>query len=308
MNKTTENNQRTMPSIVKDAFRIHAHPFPWKKAIGSGVASGFPVLIGALAGHTDYGLTASIGGFVYLYAGGESYKKRALKLLLVSIGIALSFGLGTLLSGTVWMMAAVLGLIGAAVMFIFSALGIQGPAPMFFVLSLVSSGLPADPSQALFRAGLTFLGGIFAMGIALIGWLWSKHGPEEAVLQKTYHQLAACLSAVGTSGFHNAQHQTVLMLRTARQTVLGKGNRKKNRSMMNVFSVCSKRLTTYSLLLFIFQLKRQTERRHRLKGHSAKPEICLGMPVFPVHFRLTRMNQSQAGSCLEKSMMLCISL
>ncbi|MHB9998025.1 FUSC family protein [Bacillus spizizenii] len=228
MNKTAENNQRTMPSIVKDAFRIHAHPFPWKKAIGSGIASGFPVLIGALAGHTDYGLTASIGGFVYLYAGGESYKKRALKLLLVSIGIALSFGLGTLLSDTVWMMAAVLALIGTAAMFIFSALGIQGPAPMFFVLAfLVSSGLPADPSQALFRAGLTFLGGIFAMSIALIGRLRNKHGPEEAVLQKTYHQLAACLSAVGTSGFHNAQHQTVLMLRTARQTVLGKGNRRK---------------------------------------------------------------------------------
>lgn len=227
MNKTAANNQRIMP-IVKDAFRIHANPFPWKKAIGSGFASGFPVLVGALAGHTDYGLTASIGGFVYLYAGGESYKKRALKLLSVSIGIALSFGLGTLLSDTVWMMAAVLGLIGAAAMFIFSALGIQGPAPMFFVLAfLVSSGLPADPSQALFRAGLTFLGGIFAMSIALIGWLWNKHGPEEAVLQKTYHQLAACLSAVGTSGFHNAQHQTVLMLRTARQTVLGKGNRRK---------------------------------------------------------------------------------
>ncbi|MCY8720903.1 FUSC family protein [Bacillus sp. S10C12M] len=228
MNKTAENKQRTMPSIVKDAFRIRANPFPWKKAIGSGIASGFPVLIGALAGHTDYGLIASIGGFVYLYAGGESYKKRALKLLLVSIGIALSFGLGTLLSGVFWMMAAVLGLIGAAAMFIFSALGIQGPAPMFFVLAfLVSSGLPADPSQALFRAGLTFLGGIFAMCIALIGWLWNKHGPEEAVLQKTYHQLAACLSAVGTPGLHNAQHQTVLMLRTARQTILGKGNRGK---------------------------------------------------------------------------------
>ncbi|MFV9831221.1 FUSC family protein [Bacillus stercoris] len=241
MNKTAENNQRIMP-IVKDAFRIHANPFPWKKAIGSGFASGFPVLVGALAGHTDYGLTASIGGFVYLYAGGESYKKRALKLLLVSIGIALSFCLGTLLSGTLWIMAAVLGLVGAAAMFIFSALGIQGPAPMFFVLAfLVSSGMPADPSQALFRAGLTFLGGIFAMGIALIGWLWNKHGPEGAVLQKTYDQLAACLSAVGTPGFHHAQHQTVLMLRTARQTVLGKGNgRKKSQHDERFFRLLEK--------------------------------------------------------------------
>ncbi|MEC2061130.1 FUSC family protein [Bacillus stercoris] len=241
MNKTGENNQRIMP-IVKDAFRIHANPFPWKKAIGSGFASGFPVLVGALAGHTDYGLTASIGGFVYLYAGGESYKKRALKLLLVSFGIALSFGLGTLLSGTLWIMAAVLGLVGAAAMFIFSALGIQGPAPMFFVLAfLVSSGLPADPSQALFRAVLTFLGGIFAMGIALIGWLWNKHGPEGAVLQKTYDQLAACLSAVGTPGFHHAQHQTVLMLRTARQTVLGKGNgRKKSQHDERFFRLLEK--------------------------------------------------------------------
>ncbi|MCI3988091.1 FUSC family protein, partial [Bacillus vallismortis] len=77
------NNQRTMPSIVKDAFRIRATPFPWKKAIGSGVASGITVLVGALAGRTDYGLIASIGGFVYIYACGETYKKRALKLLLV---------------------------------------------------------------------------------------------------------------------------------------------------------------------------------------------------------------------------------
>ncbi len=144
------------------------------------------------------------------------------------------------------------------------------------------------------------------MGIALIGWLWSKHGPEEAVLQKTYHQLAACLSAVGTSGFHNAQHQTVLMLRTARQTVLGKGNRKKKSQHDERFFRLLEKADDIFLTIIHFQLKRQTERRHRLKGHSAKPEICLGMPVFPVHFRLTRMNQSQAGSCLEKSMMLCI--
>lgn len=268
MNKTGENNQRIMP-IVKDAFRIHANPFPWKKAIGSGFASGFPVLVGALAGHTDYGLTASIGGFVYLYAGGESYKKRALKLLLVSFGIALSFGLGTLLSGTLWIMAAVLGLVGAAAMFIFSALGIQGPAPMFFVLAfLVSSGLPADPSQALFRAGLTFLGGIFAMGIALIGWLWNKHGPEGAVLQKTYDQLAACLSAVGTPGFHHAQHQTVLMLRTARQTVLGKGNgRKKSQHDERFFRLLEK---ADDIFLAIIHFSAETP-----DGETAKIEKAL---------------------------------
>ncbi|NLS42227.1 FUSC family protein [Bacillus subtilis] len=268
MNKTGENNQRIMP-IVKDAFRIHANPFPWKKAIGSGFASGFPVLVGALAGHTDYGLTASIGGFVYLYAGGESYKKRALKLLLVSFGIALSFGLGTLLSGTLWIMAAVLGLVGAAAMFIFSALGIQGPAPMFFVLAfLVSSGLPADPSQALFRAVLTFLGGIFAMGIALIGWLWNKHGPEGVVLQKTYDQLAACLSAVGTPGFHHAQHQTVLMLRTARQTVLGKGNgRKKSQHDERFFRLLEK---ADDIFLAIIHFSAETP-----DGETAKIEKAL---------------------------------
>ncbi|PLR89740.1 FUSC family protein [Bacillus halotolerans] len=226
MNKSSDQNRRTVPSAVKDAFRIHATPFPWKKAIGSGVASGFPVFVGALSGHTDFGLTASIGGFVFLYAGGESYTKRILKLLLVSMGIAASFGLGTLLAGTFWSMAAVLGLIGAAAMFIFGALGIQGPAPMFFVLAfLVSSGLPADPSEAPFRAGLTFAGGLFATGIALIGWINNRHGPENTVLKRTYRQLASCLSDVGTPDFHKAQHQTVLMLRTARQTVLGKGNR-----------------------------------------------------------------------------------
>ncbi len=62
------------------------------------------------------------------------------------------------------MMAAVLGLIGAATMFIFSALGIQGPAPMFLSLpfsqlrvagrsftSVVQSG--SDVSRRHFRHG-----------------------------------------------------------------------------------------------------------------------------------------------------------
>lgn len=302
MNKTAANNQRIMP-IVKDAFRIHANPFPWKKAIGSGFASGFPVLVGALAGHTDYGLIASIGGFVYLYAGGESYKKRALKLLLVSIGIALSFGLGTLLSGMLWMMAAVLGLIGAAAMFIFSALGIQGPAPMFFVLAfLVSSGLPADPSQALFRAGLTFLGGIFAMGIALIGWLWNKHGPEGAVLQKHIISWLHVFQPSERQVFITHSIRPCSCLEQPAKRFLGKGTDGKNRGMMNDFSASLKKLTTYSLPLFIFQLKRRTERPRRLKRHFAKPEICLRMHGFPVRFRLMRTNLSLGGSCLKKSM------
>lgn len=71
MNKSSDQNRRTVPSVVKDAFRIHATPFPWKKAIGSGIASGFPVFVGALSGHTDFGLTASIGGFVFYMQAGN---------------------------------------------------------------------------------------------------------------------------------------------------------------------------------------------------------------------------------------------
>ncbi|PSA90761.1 FUSC family protein [Bacillus atrophaeus] len=238
MNKYSEKDNETkqrvapaqpVPSGIKDVFCINANPLPWKRAVGSGIASGFPIFIGALLGHVDYGLAASIGGFTYLYTGGEPYSKRAVKLLLVAIGLAVSFGLGTLLAGTFWSMAIVLGLIGAAAVFTFGAFGIQGPAPMFFVLAfLVSSGLPVDPSEAPLRAGLAFLGGLFAWIIAMLGWLFDRHGPETAVLQKTYRQLAACLSAVGTPNFHSAQHQTVLMLRTARLTVLGRGNKRKS--------------------------------------------------------------------------------
>lgn len=143
MNKYSEKDNETkqrvapaqpVPSGIKDVFRINANPLPWKRAIGSGIASGFPIFIGALLGHVDYGLAASIGGFAYLYTGGEPYIKRAVKLLLVTIGLAISFGLGTLLAGTFWSMAIVLGLIGAAAVFTFGAFGIQGPAPMFLCL------------------------------------------------------------------------------------------------------------------------------------------------------------------------------
>lgn len=113
-----------MLSIVKDVFCIYVYFFLWKKVIGLGVVLGFFVLIGVLVGYMDYGLIVSIGGFVYLYVGGELYKKCVLKLFLVFIGIVFLFGLGIFLFGMVWMMVVVLGLIGVVVMFIFSVFGI----------------------------------------------------------------------------------------------------------------------------------------------------------------------------------------
>lgn len=219
-----KHHHTTSQHVLKGAFRVNQAPLPWKRAVSSGIASGVPVFIGALFGHLDYGLTASIGGFVYLYTGGESYRKRAITLFLVAVGLSVSFALGGLLSGSLWGTAVMLGLIGAIAVFLFGAFGIAGPAPLFFVLAfLVSSSVPGEPKDVLVRSGLTFLGGLFAWGIAMAGWLRDRHGPETDMLQKTYLQLAAYLSAAGTPGFHAEQHRTVLMLKSAGQTVTGRG-------------------------------------------------------------------------------------
>ena len=208
-------------NIIKGAFKVKNTPLPWERAICAGICSSVPVLIGLLFGHFQYGLIAGIGGFSYLYVWNEPYPQRAKKIFFVALGLAISNGLGIVTSPSPFAFAVILGLIGAIGTFIFGALKIPGPASIFFVIVFaMTSASHVDPTLAPLRAGLIFLGGIFAWLVAMAGWFFHPHGPEIKSVKRIYSELASLVDSVGTEQFNAAREKTVLALTDADSTLL----------------------------------------------------------------------------------------
>ena len=208
-------------NIIKGAFKVKKTPLPWERAICAGICSSVPVLIGLLFGHFQYGLIAGIGGFSYLYVWNEPYPQRAKKIFFVALGLAISNGLGIVTSPSPFAFAVILGLIGAIGTFIFGALKIPGPASIFFVIVFaMTSASHVDPTLAPLRAGLIFLGGIFAWLVAMAGWFFHPHGPEIKSVKRIYSELASLVDSVGTEQFNAAREKTVLALTDADSTLL----------------------------------------------------------------------------------------
>ncbi|OCA90429.1 hypothetical protein A8F94_00620 [Bacillus sp. FJAT-27225] len=210
-----------MKNIIKGALTIKKTPFPWERGISAGICSGVPVLIGILLGNFQYGLFAGIGGFSYLYVWNEPYPQRAKKIFLVALGLAVSHGLGILTAPSPFVFAVILGLIGAVGTFIFGALRIPGPASIFFVIVFaMTSASAVDPAMAPLRAGLVFLGGMFAWLVAMVGWFFYPHRPETKSVKRVYSELASLVDSVGTDKFTAARERTVSALTNAESALL----------------------------------------------------------------------------------------
>ncbi len=210
------------PGTVRDAFRIRRMPLQWFRGIGSAVAAGVPTLVGALTGHLDYGLCASIGGFAFLYVGSETYRQRAIKLACVALGLSLTFGLGSLSAATPWLMVLLFGLIGALAVFGFGAFQMAGPSAMFFILTFsVGTSLPYDLHALPLRTLLVLTGGAFAWMVGMSGWLLRPHGPETKAVAGAYRSLAAFADAIGTDLYPEKRYQAAVQLRAADAAVSG---------------------------------------------------------------------------------------
>lgn len=207
-------------TTISQAFQLKKNPLPWGRAIGAGICSGIPVLLGLLAGNLPYGMLAGIGSFTYLYVFNIPYAQRAKKLLFVMLGLSFSVGLGTLVAPHPLAAAITVGWIGAVATFIFGAYKVAGPAAIFFVLGFsLATGMPIDQSAAPLRAGLVLLGGALAWVMGMSGWLRNPHGPETTAMKKVYSELAKFMDSVGSARAHEERQKLVLLLKSAEETL-----------------------------------------------------------------------------------------
>jgi uncharacterized membrane protein YccC len=220
MRETNESVSVQSPSLLKQAMSVNRKPFPWVKAFCAGVAAVLPVFIGLLFGNFEYGLIAGMGGFTYLYVFNIPYAQNAKKLFFVVLGMTLVSALGTLAAPYPLATAILMGIIGAAAIFIFGALRITGPSAIFFVLVFaMTTGMPVNPELAPIRAGLVFLGGTLSWIISMIGWLFNPHGPETGVVKRVYLELAAFVDSVGTGEFNDSKNRVMSVLKEAEETL-----------------------------------------------------------------------------------------
>lgn len=211
------------PAGIMEAFRINRQaPLPWTRAIGTGASWAIPILVGTWTGHYFYGLLAGMGAMAYLFAGDEPYGRRAVKLLIAMVGMAVCFGAGAWSSAaSFWSAAFVLGLIGIGSVILCDAIHVPPFAALFFIfLCAIGTGMPvADPASLLQRVTLVFVGGIPAWLIAMSGWLFHPHGPEARAVAGTYRALAGLLAAVGTEQLLERQHQAAMAMRASEQVL-----------------------------------------------------------------------------------------
>lgn len=199
---------------LRDALRVRSAAYPWNRAIGSGIATCLPILIGLLLGDIIHGFSAALGAFTFLYIGAETYKQRAKKLAAVAICLAAAMVLGSLLAPYTLILSIVAGIIGIIAFYVLNTLQLLIPGPMFFVLIFcMATGLPVDPQSAWERGFYVLLGGALSWLLAMASWLWTKKNHEKQVLIKSYRQLLAMLQSIGTPSFYQMQHLTVLTLK-----------------------------------------------------------------------------------------------
>ncbi|MBU5211690.1 FUSC family protein [Heyndrickxia oleronia] len=158
----------------RGVFHINRTPkYPWKKAISAAITMGLPFLIGALFGHIEWGLLAGIGGFTSLYVHNESYKQRAIKLIIVNIGLVVSFALGIICGFSFLSTSLILGIISFLSTFICSAYKVLPPSGYFFVLVCgIGTGLQMTLTAALLPIGIALMGGCLAWLIGMSEWFF----------------------------------------------------------------------------------------------------------------------------------------
>lgn len=206
----------------KAAFHIKiSTQLPWRKAIGAAVATGIVMTLGLIWGHLVWGVWAFMGAFTSIYVTPIPYPQRARRLLGVAIGLALAFAAGSLTSGSWWLLAVALGLVGAISTFLAGVFKLPPPGGFMFVLiACIAAALPVDPKATSLRVTFVLLGGAIAWLVGMVGWPIHPHRPETLALASAYRSIAHYLKNIGTPQNVATQHAAALALEAAEDSVL----------------------------------------------------------------------------------------
>ncbi|RKT62355.1 fusaric acid resistance family protein [Azonexus fungiphilus] len=152
---------------LRDLGAIAPSDRRWPMPLCAALASGLPLFIGAWFGRMDYGLTASLGGLVFLYAPDSALAHRMLQLMACSFGLSACYAFGLAAHFLPVLLVPLLGGLTVLVTMICRFYRIGPPGSLFFVMAAaIGAYAPIDLLQVPLFVGLITLGSLLGCLIA----------------------------------------------------------------------------------------------------------------------------------------------
>lgn len=150
-------------------FRYKKSERTWHVPFLASLCVGIPLFIGYYLDKPAYGITACIGGLVFLYLPASSLARRMVTILACSFGFVFAFTIGVLFSFNPYLSSVVLGLFAAFVHWVSRFYQLKPPGNFFFIMiASIASCMPFDLEGIPVKVGLIAMGTMLACVIAFI--------------------------------------------------------------------------------------------------------------------------------------------
>lgn len=206
--------------IIKQAFKLNKVQVSLQKPICAAICAGLPIIIGLLFNHAKYGMWGSIGGFTYLYLFNEPYAQRIKKMFVVALSITTCSTLGIIVSDSPKLAILLVGLIGAAAIFMFGILKIPGPGPLFFVMTFsMTTGMKIDKSQIPIFMLVVLASSLFSWAVSMIGYFFNPYEVETKKVKMLYLDLLQFSKSIGSDDISVVRSKLVNTLKGTEEII-----------------------------------------------------------------------------------------
>jgi len=154
---------------ILSLFRYKKSERTWHVPFLASLCVGTPLFIGYYLDKPAYGITACIGGLVFLYLPASSLARRMVTILACSFGFVFAFTIGVLFSFNPYLSSIVLGLFAAFVHWVSRFYQLKAPGNFFFIMiASIASCMPFDLESIPVKVGLIAMGTMLACVIAFV--------------------------------------------------------------------------------------------------------------------------------------------
>jgi uncharacterized membrane protein YccC len=194
----------------------------WAPASRATVAMLLPLGVAVAAGDLRAGLTMSLGAFAALYARQEAYRRRAVLVGAVGLGLVAAAALGPAAAGSIWTAGLAIAVVGAVATWAAQSTALGPPgAYMITLVAAVSTHLPGGLAE---RVALVAIGAAVAWCVAMSGVLVRPSAPQTGALASAFDAVAALLRAPGPL----TRHAAAVALRIAADQLVVAGPRSRD--------------------------------------------------------------------------------
>lgn len=152
---------------LRDLTTFNASNRPWQMPVAAAAAIGLPLMIGAATGYLAEGLTASLGGLVFLYLPATSLSHRMAWLMACGFAMAGSYTLGLLSQLLPGLTVPVLAAIAMLVTMVCRYYAVPPPGSLFFIMAAsIGAYTPVSGAAVPLQVGLLTMGAVLACLIA----------------------------------------------------------------------------------------------------------------------------------------------